>query len=109
MSVPIEAAFLLVYAADGEGRILKINALGANTSISASGKQFMADSSPRESARWKEGLDFLISQVWVKPAGYKGEVFDVTGTGYKIADLLKKNMCIDTNNGPLDELKKFDA
>lgn len=36
---------LLVYAADGDGQILKIRTLGSPTQIFTSGKQFMADNS----------------------------------------------------------------
>lgn len=106
--VPTDAAFLLVYAAEGDGQILKISTLGAGTSVSANGKQFMANSSQRESARWVEALDFLISQVWVKSTGHKGQVFELTGTGYNVADKLKEGMCIDTSKEPLEELKEFE-
>lgn len=47
----------------------------------------MKDTSRCEVARWKKALDFLVNHVWVKSVGYKGEVFEVTGTGYKVADM----------------------
>lgn len=49
--------------------------------ISADGKQFMADNSQRESARWQEALDMLIMWGWVKSVGRKGEVYEVNGNG----------------------------
>ena len=49
----------------------------------------MADNSKRESARWEEALDRLIEWGWVKAVGYKGEIFELTGTGYSKADWLK--------------------
>ena len=106
--VPTDAAFLLVYAAEGDGQIIKISTLGDGTSVSANGKQFMANSSQRESARWVEALDFLISQVCLKSTGHKGQVFELTGTRYNVADYLKENMCIDTSKEPLEELKEFE-
>ena len=45
---------------------------------------------------------------WVKAVGYKGEIFELTGTGYSKADWLKNNMAIDTSKEPLDELKEFE-
>ena len=107
-NIPLDSAFLLVYAADGDGRIIKTQTLSSPTQISASGKQFMADNSKRESARWVEALDRLIVWGWVKAVGYKGEVFELTGTGYSKADWLKDGMRIDTSNDPLDELKEFE-
>lgn len=44
-NIPVDSAFLLVYAADGDGQILKIRTLGSPTQIFTSGKQFMADNS----------------------------------------------------------------
>ena len=106
-NVPVESAFLLVYAADGDGRILKIQTLSSPTQIFTLGKQFMAADSKRESARWIEALDRLVELGWVKALGYKGEIFEVTGTGYIKADWLKDSMEIDTSKDPLDEIKKF--
>ena len=107
-NIPVEPAFLLVYAAAGDGQILKIQDLGTPIQISTSGKDFMADMSQRESARWVEALDMLISWGWVKAVGRKGEVFQLTGTGYKKADWLKEGMQINTDNEPLEEIKGFE-
>lgn len=106
--IPVEPAFLLVYAAEGNGQIIRVQSLGATTQISADGRQFMADMSQRESARWQEALDMLIRWRWVKSAGHKGQVYELTGTGYKKADWLKDGMQINTKNEPLEELKHFD-
>ena len=108
-SIPVEPAFLLVYAAEGNGQIFRIATLGSVVQVSADGKQFMADNSQRESARWQEALDMLIMWGWVKSVGRKGEVYEVTGTGYTKADWLKDGMCIDTSREPLEELKQFEV
>ena len=107
-SVPVESAFLLVYVADGDGQIIKLQTLSSPTQIIVSGKQVMADDSKRESVRWVEALDRLIEWGWVKAVGYKGEIFELTGTGYSKADWLKDGMRIDTSKDPLDELKEFE-
>ena len=108
-NIPVDSAFLLVYAAEGNGQIIKIQTLGSPVQVSAAGKQFMSDNSQRESARWVEALDRLVKWGWVKPIGYKGEIFELTGTGYKKADWLKKGMEIDTSKEPLEELQEFDS
>lgn len=107
-NIPVESAFLLVYAADGDGQIIKSHTLSSPTQISISGKQFMSDNSKRESARWIEALDRLIKWGWVKDVGYKDEIFELTGTGYSKAEWLKDCMGIDTSKDPLDELKEFE-
>lgn len=108
-NIPVESAFLLVYAADGDGQIIKIHTLGTPTLIFTMGKKFMADDSKRESVRWEEALDRLVEWGWVKAVGYKGEIFELTGTGYSKADWLKEAMEIDTSKDPLEELKAFEG
>lgn len=108
-NIPVESAFLLVYAAEGDGQIIKIQTLSSPAQIFTSGKQFMADNSKRESARWVEALDRLIEWGWVKAVGYKNEIFELTGTGYRKADWLRDGMKIDTSKDPLDELKEFES
>ena len=103
----MDSAFLLVYAADGDGQIIKTQTLSSPAQIFTSGKQFMADNSKRESARWIEALDRLIKWGWVKAVGYKGEIFELTETGYSKADWLNAGMGIDNSKNPLDELKEF--
>lgn len=107
-NIPTESAFLLVYAASDNGQIMRVQTLGSPVQITTAGKQFQADDSPRESARWQEALDRLIQWGWVKPVGHKGEIYELTGTGYNKADWLKDGMGINTENEPLDELKEFD-
>ena len=106
--ISVEAAFLLVYAAEGNGQIIKARYFGSFTHVSASGKSFMAENTHRESARWVEAVDQLIEWGWVKSIGNKNEIFELTGTGYRKADWLKQEMGIDTEKEPLEEIKKFD-
>lgn len=107
-SIPLEPAFLLVYAASDGGRILRTSTLGSPPQVSTAGKQFMADNSHRESARWQEALDQLVVWGWVKAVGSKGEIFELTGTGYENADWLKDEMDIDTDKDPIEQLKEFE-
>lgn len=108
--IPVEPAFLVVYAAAADGVIMRIDVNGAPPYITVQGnKRFMADMSHRESARWEEALDMLIEWGWVKSRGNKSEMYDLTGTGYKMADMLKDGMEINTDNAPLEELKGFDS
>ena len=106
-SIPVDPAFLLVYAAESDGRILMVNSISSGITISAGGKQFMKNDSPREQARWKEALAYLLQVGWAIGVGHKGNVFEVTGTGYNMADMLKNGMQINTDNEPIDELKEF--
>lgn len=108
--IPVEPAFLLVYAASKDGIILRLDVNGAPPVITVRGKlNFMSDLSHRESARWQEALNMLINLGWVKPQGNKGVMYELTGTGYEKADMLREGMGINTDNDPLEELKGFDS
>lgn len=107
-NIPVEAAFLLVYAAESDGVIIKKQTINTPAEIIVSGKNFMADTSLKESARWTEALDLLVEWGWVKTVGYAGEIFELTGTGYRKAEWLKDGMQIDTSKDPLEEIKAFE-
>lgn len=108
--IPVEPSFLLVYAAAGDGRIMRISDInGAPPYITVPGRKFMIDLSHRESARWQEALDQLIVWGWVKQCDNSNEMYELTGTGYRKADMLKEGMGIDTTKEPLEEIKEFDT
>ena len=108
--IPVEPSFLLVYAAAGDGRIMRISDInGAPPYITVTGRKIMADFSHRESARWQEALDQLIVWGWVKQCDNSNEMYELTGTGYRKADMLKEGMGIDTTKEPLEEIKEFDT
>ncbi len=106
--IPVDSALLLVYAAEDNGQIIRIQTLDSLIQVSAAGKQFMEKISPRESARWVEALDRLVKWGWVRPTGNKNEIFVLTDTGYNKADWLKDRMGINTEREPLEELKDFE-
>ena len=106
-NIPLDVAFLLVYAAAGDGQIIRAVSMSSPTEITTSGRQFMAEKTKRESARWQEALDTLVKWGWVKAVGKGGDVFEVTGTGYNKADWLKENMKINTENEPLNEIQQY--
>jgi len=106
--IPLEPAFLVVYAASADGLIIRELTLDGGTMISAAGKTFMKNNTTRERVRWQGALDKLVSWRWVIPIGSKGELFELTDDGFNMADQLKGGMGIDTNREPLDELKEFE-
>lgn len=108
-NIPVDPALLLVYASEDGGKIRVISDIdGVDPYITTSGgKKFMTDFSHRESARWQDALNLLISWGWVKQCSNSSEVFELTGLGYNKADMLKYGMSIDTSKDPLEEIKNF--
>lgn len=105
--IPVESAFLIVYAAvDGNGEIYRSQTL-SGVDISTARKTFMKDNSAREAARWQGALDNLVSWKWVRCVGKKEQLFLVTDLGYEMADFLKDEMKIDVNRDPLNQLQDF--
>lgn len=107
-NIPVDSAFLLVYASVGNGEIIRTQTIDS-VDISVDGYQFQADDSYRESARWQEALHRLINWGWVKSVNSDGTVYKLTGIGYSKADWLKEAMDINTENEPINELKEFET
>ena len=85
-----DATELLKAAAGGEaGTILNVRYLGGHR-IQAGAETF-GHQYGRESARWEHALAELVSVGLVVARGYKGEVFELTHLGWKVADELMCN------------------
>lgn len=73
-------------AADKSGSIINARYIGGHR-IQAGSKQFGGEYG-RESAKWEAALEELVSNDLAKDVGYKGEVFELTHEGWKLADSL---------------------
>lgn len=83
-----EAVKLLCEAAeDNHGTILKVEYL-SGSHIQTNGKSFGGESR-RDYVAWEAALIQLFSAGLITSRGYKGEVFEVTDQGYKLADRIK--------------------
>lgn len=89
ISLSTDAQELLLAAAKNEDNctIFAMNDIGGY-SIQAGTRSFGGDSR-REEARWKRALDELVGYGFVEGQGYKGEVFELTHTGWEEADRLR--------------------
>lgn len=76
---------LIAAAASRDGFIMAIRMMGG-LMIQAGSEKFVGDA--REQARWERGLQDLIRAGHVIPRGDRGESFQVTATGYELADRL---------------------
>jgi hypothetical protein len=83
-----EAQILLKEASiDKQGIIMHLESHDG-TAIQTNGKNFVENDTPREAAKWKAALSELVVNELVQDAGYKGEVFELTKSGYEIADAI---------------------
>lgn len=82
-----DAKYLLLEAAKSQhGQILKMATLGGKYLI-ANQKQ-VGERNPRESARWESALSELVNARLVASAGPKNQVYELTHTGWILADSL---------------------
>ncbi len=109
VQISVESALLLVYAATDDGRIIREETLSPYIKVYTSHKKFMSEVNERESARWEEALDMLIYLGYVKEVGDQESIYTLTRTGYDKADHLKDIMNINTDNEPLDEMKRLEG
>jgi len=80
-----DSAELLTSAASTDGHILYMK-YGGGANLSAGNRNFMPSHSPREEARWKAAVEELLNYGLIEDKGYKREIFQVTKSGYEVAD-----------------------
>ena len=109
--IPVDSAFLLVYASEYGGYITKISDIdGAPPYILVNNNiRFMKDFSHRESAKWQAALNRLLKWGWVKQSDNSKELYELTGKGYEKADMLKEGMRIDITKEPIEELPEYET
>jgi hypothetical protein len=82
-----EARDLLKAASQDEhGSILRVEYIGGQQ-IQAGGRTFGAESR-REFAKWEGALSELTEAGYVAAKGYRGEIYELTHTGWELADRL---------------------
>ncbi len=74
---------------DKEGVILHLKTLGG-TRLATNGKDFTHGNERREVARWEAALNELLEADLIQDRGRKGEVFELTDRGYKVADITER-------------------
>jgi hypothetical protein len=83
-----EAKRLLSEAAkDSQGTILMVRTFDGLT-VQTNGINLVDTGDPRSEARWEKAVDDLRYADLIRDRGHKGEVFQVTADGYRIADRL---------------------
>lgn len=82
-----EKLLLIEASKDPSGTILKLSYIGG-IEFHTNTKLLNEDDSPRTKVLWDTALNNLINKGLIKEVGFKGEVFELTLLGYKIADLL---------------------
>ena len=84
-----EAKTLLVEASsDKNGTILMARTM-SGLILQTNGRQLCERQDARSEAKWQGAVRELIQQGLIEGRGHKGEVFNVTSEGYRVADELK--------------------
>jgi hypothetical protein len=73
---------------DKNGIVLHLRSFDG-TDIEANDKKFINNKDQREIARWTSAIEELIVNRLIVDRGNKGEIYEVTNQGYKIADLIE--------------------
>ena len=105
-SVSIFACVMLMYAAEGDGRIMVISNM-TSTSYSAGSTQMERSQIPRELAHWENAVKQLVSKRWIELVGKKDRIYKVTEIGYNISDSFKTDNQLDPSKNPSEILAEF--
>jgi hypothetical protein len=78
---------LIEVSKDISGEITKLSHVGG-LSIHTNGKEITRGSNPRTIALWEAAIEELENNDLIKAQGYQGQIFQITKTGYELADRL---------------------
>ena len=79
---------LLEASRDPAGLILKLTGMGGSAYLKTNGRTF-GDGTPREQARWENGIRQLLGFGLIEPQGDRGQVYCISPEGYEAADGLR--------------------
>ena len=82
-----DAIELLKSANNSGGRLMYLRHLNG-VNLSSGNRSFIEDQTHREQARWKSALDELSDNNIIRDVGFKGEIFEITHSGYTFLDEL---------------------
>lgn len=87
-SLSAESRILLKEASLDQSGIIIHARFISGTSIQTNGKNLIYGSEHREVAKWEKALEELETKNLVIARGNKREVFEITNTGYQVADMI---------------------
>lgn len=84
-----EASQLLGEAASDKDGIILMARRRSGLILQTNGRQMCERQDPRSEAKWQAAIRELVQQGLIEGRGHKGEVFNVTAEGFRVADKLK--------------------
>lgn len=84
---PAAKELLLEAAKDRDGIIMRVQYLGGSE-VQTNGRQFIQPQDARTIAKWRGAVDELNDLGFVEDRGGKGEIYYLTGDGFRAADHL---------------------
>jgi hypothetical protein len=88
IELPPEAIDILSEAAkDTSGTVLMVEYL-SGMAVQTNGRSFVPEGDPRIAAAYRDAVQSLVRLEYLREVGSKGEIFEVTHSGYKAADQL---------------------
>ncbi len=106
-TVPIEVAFLLVYAAKGNGYIIIADSGYGQISVMASDKQMNKNNTKKEYLLWLDALVILAEFGWVRKCIGTDNTYELTKAGYENVDSMRGGTGMNPNNDPLEEIVRY--
>lgn len=84
-----EARQLLVEAAADKNGTILMARTSSGLILQTNGRQMCERQDPRSEAKWQAAIRELVQQGLIEGRGHKGEVFNITAEGFRVADQLK--------------------
>ena len=106
-SISVYACVMLLYAAEDDGQIMVVQALDG-ISYQAGKTILERNQSARELAFWDDAVARLLKKGYIKKVGIRDPIYQLTATGFDIADGFKNDNKLDTSKTPEEIIDLFD-
>lgn len=106
-TLSVYACVMLLFAAEDDGYIYVVQAI-TGTSYQAGQTTLERNQSARELALWDDAVARLLKKGYIKKAGRDIPIFQVTATGFNIADGFKNDNNLDVSKSPAEILEEFE-
>lgn len=105
-SISVHACIMLMYAAEGDGRIMVVPSV-VSTDYIAGNVTLQRNQTGRELAIWDDAVSQLFGKGYIKLVGRKDRIYQVTKDGYELSDAFKTDNQLDPSKTPSEILAEF--
>ena len=105
-TMTVHACVMLLFAAEDDGQIIVVQTM-SGTSYQAGKTSLERSQKPRELALWDDAVARLLKNGYIKKVGRKDPIYQVTTSGFDVAEGFKNDNNLDISKTSEEILEEF--